>query len=85
MPSASSSSSKTSSLSTSGRIRSPNNILDCFEPKRKCGRPCGSRKEKEKSVKFVTEKITRTKPSGEKVEKPRATVSVNPHDAGLLA
>eukprot|EP00957_Ditylum_brightwellii_P172330 13119367-Ditylum_brightwellii.AAC.1 len=85
MSSVSSSSSKPSSLSTSGRKWSPSIILDYFEPKCKRGHPRGLRKVKEKSVKFVTEKTMRTKPSSEKVEKSQATVSVNPHDAGLLA
>eukprot|EP00957_Ditylum_brightwellii_P161988 12333632-Ditylum_brightwellii.AAC.1 len=69
MPPSSSSSSKIPSLSTSGQKRSPSTMLDYFEPKCKCGRPRGLRKKKEESVKFVTEKMTRTKSSGEKVEK----------------
>eukprot|EP00957_Ditylum_brightwellii_P086826 6608075-Ditylum_brightwellii.AAC.1 len=85
MPPASSSSSKTPSLSTSGQKQSPNTMLDYFEPKRKYSCPHGLRKKKEKWVKFVTEKTTRTKCSGEKVEKSQATVSVDPRDAGLLA
>eukprot|EP00957_Ditylum_brightwellii_P040174 3040135-Ditylum_brightwellii.AAC.1 len=43
-------------------------MLDYFEPKRKRGRPRGSRKKKEELAMFVTEKTTRTKSSGEKVE-----------------
>ena len=60
-------------------------MLDYFEPKRKRGRPRGSKKKKDESTMFVTEKTTRAKSSGEKVEKSRAAVSVDPHDAGLLA
>eukprot|EP00957_Ditylum_brightwellii_P117197 8937929-Ditylum_brightwellii.AAC.1 len=83
MPPSSSSSIKIPSLSTSGQKWSPNTMLDYFEPKRKRGRPHGLRKKKEELVKFVTEKTTRTKSSDEKVEKSRATVSMDPHDASL--